>query len=115
LNASSSASIVQQGETVVLSVERRTSGNWKQVPVNQARGQCWFHVRPPVVESQVADSVQWAVDPENSVAFNAEYRFDHARIATMNVKGTIRLTPASEVPCEPDRMVEGPTLEIAVQ
>lgn len=115
LNPSASASSVQQGETVVLNVERRTTGNWKQVPVNEARGQCWFHARPPEAEPQVADDLQWAVDPENSVTFNTEYRFDHARLATMNVKGTIRLTPVSEVPCEPDRMVEGPTLEIEVQ
>ncbi len=115
LNASASASSVQQGETVVLNVERRTTGNWKQVPIAEARGQCWFHARPPDAESQVADSVQWAVEPENGVAFNTEYRFDHARLATMNVKGTITLTPVSEVPCEPDRSVEGPTLEIEVQ
>jgi hypothetical protein len=115
LNASASASSVQQGDTVVLSVERRTTGNWKQVPVNEARGQCWFFARPPETEPQVADAVQWAVDPENSVTFNAEYRFDHARLATMNVKGTVRLTPVSEIPCEADRRVEGPTLEIVVQ
>lgn len=115
LNASASASSVQQGDTVVLSVERRTTGSWKQVPVNEARGQCWFYARPPETEPQVADSVQWAVEPENSVTFNAEYRFDHARIATMNVKGTIRLTPVSEVPCESDRMVEGQTVEIEVR
>jgi hypothetical protein len=111
---SASATSVPQGGTVVLSVERRTSGKWKQVPVTEARGQCWFYRRPPESEPQVADSLQWAVEPENSVTFNAEYRFDHARIATMNVRGTIRLTPVSEVLCEPDRMVEGPTLEIQV-
>ena len=111
---SASRTSVPHGETVVLSVERRTSGNWKQVPVTEARGKCWFYARPPESEPQVADSIQWAVEPENSVTFNAEYRFDHVRIATMNVKGTVRLTPVSAVLCEPDRTVEGPTLEIEV-
>lgn len=112
---SASASSVRVGETVELSVERRTSGNWKQVPLSEARGQCWFHARPPELEPQVADSVRWIVEPENSVAFSTEYRFDHVRLATMHVRGTIKLTPVSPTVCESDRMVEGPPLEIEVK
>lgn len=115
LTPSVSSSSVRLGETVELSVERRTSGNWKQIPLPEARGQCWFYARPPEVEPQVADSVRWIVEPENSVAFSTEYRFDHVRLATMNVRGTIKLTPVSPAVCEPDRMVEGPALEIEVK
>lgn len=115
LVSSASANSVQQGETVVLSVERQLSGNWKQVPLPEVRGQCWLHRPPPASEPQVADDVQWAVDPENSVTFNTEYRFDHTRIATMNLKGTITLIPASTVPCEPDRLVQGPAIQIEVR
>ena len=114
LISSASTSSVQQGQTVVLSVERKLSGNWKQVPLTEVRGQCWLHRPPPSSEPQVADNVQWAADPENSVTFNTEYRFDHTRIATMNMKGTVTLTPASTVPCEPDRLVQGPSIQIEV-
>ena len=42
LTASASALSVQQGETVVLRAERRASGKWKQIPLNEVRsGQCW--------------------------------------------------------------------------
>jgi hypothetical protein len=114
LVSSASANSVQQGDTVVLSVARELAGNWKQVPLSEVRGQCWLHRPPPPSEPQVADDVQWAVDPENSVTFNTEYRFDHTRIATMNLKGTVTLTPASTVPCEPDRLVQGPPIRIEV-
>ena len=112
---SASADRVKQGETVALNVQRRTSGQWKQVPLTEARGQCWFHARPPEFESEVAAIVRWTVEPENSVAFDTDYRFDRVRLATMNVKGTIRLTPVSDVPCEPDHLAQGPTLEIEVE
>lgn len=109
-----SANSVAQGESVVLSVERRTSGNWKQVPLNEARGQCWVYRRPPESEPQVADSLRWIVEPEGAVWFHPEYRFDRTRLATMNVKGTITLTPVSTVTCEGDRLAEGPPIEIEV-
>jgi hypothetical protein len=115
LTASASTLNVQQGETIVLHVERRTSGKWRQIPLNEARsGQCWVY-RPPVEsEPEVADSVQWEVVPENAVTFNREYRLDHTRIATMNIKGTIKLTPLSAVKCEADRVVRGPSILIEV-
>src|SRR5690606_9684984 len=112
---SASADRVKQGETVALHVERRTSGQWKQVPLTEARGQCWFHTRPPESEPEVAAIVRWSVEPENSVTFNTDYRFDRVRLARMDLKGTIKLTPVSEVPCEPERMVQGTTLEIEVE
>jgi hypothetical protein len=114
LVSSASTTRVQQGSTVVLSVQRQLSGNWQQVPLSEVRGQCWLHRPPPSSEPEVADNVQWAVDPENSVTFNTEYRFDHTRIATMNMKGTVTLTPASTVACEPDRLVQGSPILIEV-
>lgn len=112
---SASERSVEQGASIVLSVQRRTSGKWKQVPLSEARGKCWVYRPPPEYEPEVAHSLQWVVDPEGSVDFSREYRFDQARVATMPVKGTIRLTPLSEVTCEPDRKVEGPPLTIEVR
>lgn len=115
LTASASALSVQQGETVVLRAERRASGKWKQIPLNQVRsGQCWVYLPPAELEAAVADGVQWVVMPEGAVAFNPEIRMDHTKIATMNVKGTIILKPLSPVKCEPDRVVEGPSIQIEV-
>ncbi|MGH8179189.1 MAG: hypothetical protein ACREV5_23255 [Steroidobacter sp.] len=115
LTASVSTLKVQQGGTVVLHAERRTSGKWKQISLNEVRaGQCWVY-RPPVEsEPEVADALQWEVVPENAATFNREYRMDHTKIATMNVKGTITLTPRSAVQCEPDRVVEGTSIQIEV-
>lgn len=115
LTPSASKQEVQQGETVALHVARRTSGNWKQVPLNEiSPGQCWVY-RPPVEsEPEVADSVQWKVVPERAVTFHREIRMDHTRMATMDVKGTVQLTPVSEVKCEPDRLVEGSPIVIEV-
>jgi hypothetical protein len=113
LTASASPLSVRQGETVVLRVERRTSGKWKQIPRDELKaGQCWVY-RPPA-ESEVADNVQWEVVPEDAVQFNAEYRMDHTKAATMMAKGTITLTPRSAVKCEADRVVEGPPIQIEV-
>jgi hypothetical protein len=115
LIASASTLKGQQGESIVLHVERRTSGKWKQIPLSEVRsGQCWVY-RPPVEsEPEVADSLQWEVVPENAVTFNREYRLDHKRIATANIKGTIKLTPFSAVKCEADRAVRGPSVLIEV-
>jgi hypothetical protein len=115
LTASASPSSVQQGATVVLHVERRTSGKWKRIPLNEVRsGQCWVYQPPVELEPEVADSVEWEVAPENAVAFNREFRLDHTRIARMNLKGTITLTPISPVKCEEDRVVEGSSIQIEV-
>lgn len=115
LTTSASPSSAQQGSAVVLHVQRRTSGKWKQVPRNEViSGQCWVYQPPPESEAEVADSVQWDVVPENAVTFHNEYRLDHTRIVTVNVKGKIKLTPLSPVKCEKDRLVEGPPIRIDV-
>jgi hypothetical protein len=115
LTASASPSTVQRGETIVLHVERRTMGKWLQIPLKDALpGQCWVYQPPQESEPEVADSVQWEVVPEESLTFNREYRLDHTRIATMNVKGTITLTPISPLKCEADRVVRGPSIVVEV-
>jgi hypothetical protein len=115
LTASASALSVQRGETVVLRAERSASGKWKQIPLSEVRsGQCWVYMPPAELDIEVADGVHWEVMPEGAVAFNPEYRMDHTKIATMNVKGTITLKPLSPVKCEPDRVVEGPSIQIEV-
>jgi hypothetical protein len=115
LRPSASVLKVQQGETVVLRVERQTSGNWKRVSRDElTRGQCWVYRPPPEHEAEVADNVKWEVAPEWAVRFNGEYRLDHTRIATMLTKGKVRLTPLSAVACEADRVVDGPSIEIEV-
>lgn len=115
LTASASAANVQQGETVVLHVERRTSGKWKPVARDKLTpGQCWVY-RPPVeVEPEVAHSVQWEVIPEGAAEFHTEYQLDQTRVATMIAKGKVKLTPLSPVKCEADRIVAGNSIEIEV-
>ncbi|HEX7011659.1 MAG TPA: hypothetical protein VF161_02885 [Steroidobacteraceae bacterium] len=115
LTPSVSATEAKLGETVVLRVERRTSGNWRQVPRSEVQpGQCWMYRPPPEVEAEVADDVYWEVVPEEAIRLNTEFRLDHTRIATLLVRGKITLTPITAVPCEPDRVVRGPSLEIEV-
>lgn len=112
---SASASNIEQGAAVVLQVERRTMGKWKQIPRDELqRGQCWVYRPPAESEAEVADKVQWEIVPEDAVRFNAEYRLDHTRIATPLVKGKVTLTPLSPVTCEADRVVAGPPIEIEV-
>lgn len=115
LNASASASTVKQGETVVLHVEQRTTGKWKQIPrAELTPGQCWVY-RPPVeVEPEVAHSVQWEVIPEGAVEFHQEYQLDQSRVATMMTKGKVQLTPIGKVKCEEGRAAVGSTIEIEV-
>jgi len=115
LRSSASALKVQPGATVVLRVERLTSGNWKRIPRDElTRGQCWLYRPPPEREAEVADNVKWEVAPEWAVQFNTEYRLDHTRIATMTGKGKVTLTPLSAVACEADRVVDGPSIEIEI-
>jgi hypothetical protein len=115
LTPAASATRVKQGETVVLQVERRTSGQWKPVSRDElAPGQCWVY-RPPVeVEPEVAHGVQWEVVPEGAVAFHTEYQMNQTRVATLITRGTVTLTPVSAVKCEDDRSVVGPAIEIEV-
>jgi hypothetical protein len=115
LTTSASESSVQRGASVVLHVERRTTGKWKQIPLNEVRsGQCWVYQTPPESEPEVADSVHWEVAPENAVSFNQDLRLDHTKIATMKVNGAVTLTPTGLVKCEPERAVEGPAIRIEV-
>ena len=115
LNATASESKVQQGETVVLHVERRSTGNWRRISRGELTpGQCWVY-RPPVeVEPEVAHGIQWVVEPEGAVAFHPEIQLDQSRLATMTTPGTIKLTPVSTVKCEEGRTVEGEPIEIEV-
>ena len=115
LTSSASTTRVKQGEQVVLHLQRRTVGEWKQIPRDQLTpGQCWLYTPPPELEPEVADNAEWQVQPENAVRFDTTFRMDHTRIATMMQTGTIVLTPFSAVRCEKDRVVEGPAVRIEV-
>jgi hypothetical protein len=115
LTPSASVSSVPQGAPVELRVQRRTSGKWRQVRLDEVRaGQCWLYRPPPESEAEVADNVHWRIVPENAVRFTAEVRMDHTRQARMLRKGTVTLTPRSAVACEKDRVVEGPSIQIEV-
>jgi hypothetical protein len=115
LTTSASQLSVQRGASVVLHVERHTTGKWKQIPLNEVRsGQCWVYQTPPESEPEVADNVHWEVTPEHAVSFNQDLRLDHTKIVTMNGTGTVTLTPTGLVKCEPDRAVEGPAIRIEV-
>ncbi|MGH8238151.1 MAG: hypothetical protein ACREXP_14180 [Steroidobacteraceae bacterium] len=115
LTASASATTVRAGETVTLHVERRITGKWKQIPRDQlTQGQCWLYTLPPEDEPEVADNVEWEVDPEGTVQFDNTFRMDHTRIATMLRKGRVTLRPITAVRCEKDRAEEGPRIRIEV-
>jgi hypothetical protein len=114
LTASASAHAVQKGQSVTLHAQRTTTGKWKQVPMaSVTRGQCWVYHPPQAVE-EVADSVEWQVEPDGAILFKPEYRMDHARVITTDMRGTIKLTPRTSVKCESDRVVEGAPIEIEV-
>jgi len=115
LTASATPSKVKQGETIVLHVTRRTSGQWKQVPRKElAPGQCWVY-RPPVQdEPEVAHLMQWQVDPAGTVDFHPEYQLNGTRVATMRASGKVRLAPVSPIQCEAGRNAVGAEIEIEV-
>ena len=115
LTASASATEVKAGETVVLHAQRRSVGKWKQIPRDQlTQGQCWLYTPPPELEEEVADNVEWEVQPENAVRFDTTFRMDHTRPATMMTKGRITLRPLTAVRCEKDRVEEGRPIHIQV-
>lgn len=115
LTTSASATTVNVGDTVVLHAERRSEGNWKQIPRDQLTpGQCWLYTLPPAHEQEVAASIDWEMLPENAVRFDTAFRMDHTRIATMMVRGKVTLIPLTTVRCEKDRIEEGPPLRFEV-
>jgi hypothetical protein len=115
LTVSASATEVKVGETVVLHAKRRAVGKWKQIPRDQLTpGQCWLYTPPPEVEEEVADNLEWQVEPEGAVRFDVTVRMDHTRIATMLRKGRVTLRPATAVRCEKDRVEEGRPIHIEV-
>jgi hypothetical protein len=115
LTASASATKVPVGGTIVLHAQRRAVGKWKQIPRDQlTQGQCWLYTPPPELEAEVADNVEWQVEPENAVQFDTTFRMDHTRPATVLVKGRITLRAFTAVRCEKDRVEEGDPVRIEV-
>lgn len=106
---------VQTGEQIVLSVQRRAVGEWKQIPRNQLTpGQCWLYTPPPEEDQEAADSVEWEIIPDRGLQLDPVFRMDHTRLAVASFAGTYKLTPYSPVKCEKDRVVQGPTIVIEV-
>jgi hypothetical protein len=116
LTASASATTVKAGETIVLHAQRRVVGKWKQIPRDQlAPGQCWQYTPPPEMEEEVADNVEWEMEPENAIRFDGTFRMDHTRVGTIMIgKGRITLRPLTAVRCEKDRVEEGRPIHIEV-
>ena len=115
LQVSASATQVKVGETIVLHAQRRSVGKWKQIPRDQlTQGQCWLYTPPPELEAEVADNVEWQVEPENAVQFDTTFRMDHTRPATVLVKGRITLRAFTAVRCEKDRVEESDPIRIEV-
>lgn len=115
LTASASSTTAKPGDTIVLRVERRTEGKWKQIPLAEVqKGQCWVYQPPAQHEPEVADNVHWAIAPENGAVLDRNFRMDHTKVATINIKGTITFTPVSKLKCEDDRAVEGTPIRIEV-
>lgn len=116
LTVSASPETVSHGESVTLHAERRATGKWKRIPMDQVtQGQCWVYQIPDEVEPEVADSIEWEVIPDAAVAFKPEYRLDHKRIVTTDRAGRITLIPRTTVKCETDRIVEGTPIQIHVR
>ena len=115
LNTSASSTSVAHRDTIVLRVERRTTGKWKRIPFGEVQpGQCWEYQPPAEAEPEVADLVHWQIVPENGAALSRDFRTDHTKAATMLVKGIVTFTPISAVKCE-DRRVEGTPIQIEVK
>jgi hypothetical protein len=115
LTVSASATEVKAGETVVLHAKRRSVGKWKQIPRDQlTQGQCWLYTPPPEVEEEVADNLEWQVEPDGAARLDGTVRMDHTRLATMVRKGRVTLRPATAVRCEKDRVEEGRPIHIEV-
>lgn len=116
LTASASATQVKAGETVVLHAQRRVVGKWKQIPRDQlTAGQCWLYTPPPEMEDEVADNVEWEMEPEDAIRLEGTFRMDHTRIGTVMItKGRITLRPLTGVKCEKDRVEEGRPIRIEV-
>jgi hypothetical protein len=115
LKASASATEVKVGDTIVLHAQRRSVGKWKQIPRDQlTQGQCWLYTQPPELEEEVADNLEWEVQPENAVRFDTTFRMDHTRPVTVLIQGRITLRPLTAVRCEKDRIEEGAPIRIQV-
>ena len=115
LKVSASATEVKAGETIVLHAQRRSVGKWQQIPRDQLTpGQCWVYTPPAELEEEVADNLDWQVEPENAMQFDVTFRMDHTRLATPRIKGRITLRPFTAVRCEKDRVEEGPAIRIEV-
>ena len=115
LKVSASATEVKVGETIVLHAQRRAVGKWKQIPRDQlTQGQCWLYTQPPELEEEVADNLEWVVQPENAVRFDTTFRMDHTRPVTMLIQGRVTLRPLTAVRCEKDRVEEGDPIRIEV-
>jgi len=116
LTASASATQVKAGETIVLHAERRVVGKWKQIPRDQLTpGQCWVYTPPPEMEEEVADNVDWDMEPENAIRLDNTFRMDHTRVGTVMIsKGRITLRPLTALKCEKDRVEEGRPIHIDV-
>ena len=115
LKVSASATEVKVGETIVLHAQRRAVGKWKQIPRDQlTQGQCWLYTPPPELEEEVADNLEWVVQPENAVRFDTTFRMDHTRPVTMLIQGRVTLRPLTAVRCEKDRVEEGDPIRIEV-
>lgn len=115
LTISASAARVPVGESVVLHAQRRSVGKWKQIPRDQlTQGQCWLYTPPPELEAEVADNLEWQVEPENAVQFDTTFRMDHTRPVTVLAKGHITLRAFTAVRCEKDRVEESDPIRIEV-
>jgi hypothetical protein len=101
---------------IVLHAERRVVGKWNQIPRDQlAPGQCWLYTPPPEMEEEVADNVDWEMEPENAIRLDPTFRMDHTRVGTVMLsKGRITLRPLTALKCEKDRVEEGRPIHIDV-
>ncbi len=116
LVASALSVSVAVDEPVVLSVQRETAGQWKQIPRAQlAPDQCWMARPPPGSEKEVADNLHWTVQPEGIARFNTDLRADRTRQVRFSTTGTFTLTASSSVWCEFGRSVAATGIRVEVK
>ncbi len=89
------------GEPLLLYATLR-AGPWTEVPRDVGtKGDCWLESEPPELAENVANGVQWLVDPPGNARFNIEFRNDGSRDVSFKAPGQYELVALSAFWCAP--------------
>jgi hypothetical protein len=107
--------IVEVGQPIVLHAQRR-SGPW--VVAERASlppDACWLVSAPPELETEVAGSLRWFVEPPGAATFNLELRLDQTRDVRFSAPGTYHLSARSSAWCTEPYGGNTLTVEVVAQ